>query len=46
MDSSGLGKGPAARFCEHGNKPRGSIKGVEFLGQLNDFQVDKKESAP
>jgi hypothetical protein len=35
-----------AGFCEHGNKPSGSIKGGEFLYQLNDYEFLKKETAP
>jgi VanZ family protein len=31
--------------CEHSNKPSGSIKGREFLDQLNDYQ-HLKDSAP
>jgi hypothetical protein len=26
LDSSGSGKGPVARSCEHGNEPSGSVK--------------------
>jgi hypothetical protein len=33
-------------FCEHGNEPSGSIKGGEFLDQLNDCQLLKKDSGP
>jgi hypothetical protein len=35
-----------AGFCEHGNEPSGSIKGVEFLDYLSDYQLLKKGSAP
>jgi hypothetical protein len=31
LDSSGLGWGPVAGLCEHGNEPSGSIKGGEFF---------------
>jgi hypothetical protein len=33
-----------ASTCEHGNEPSGSIKGREFLYQLSDYQLLKKES--
>jgi hypothetical protein len=32
--------------CEHGNEPSGSIKWGEFLDQLSDCYVLKKDSAP
>jgi hypothetical protein len=32
-------------FCEHGNKPLGSIKCWEILEKLNDWQLHKKDSA-
>jgi hypothetical protein len=35
-----------AGSCEHGNEPSGSIKGGEFLDQLSDCQLLKKDSAP
>jgi hypothetical protein len=35
-----------AGFCEHGNEPSGSIKGGEFLDQLNEYWLLKKDSAP
>jgi hypothetical protein len=31
------GKGPVAGSCEYDNEPLGSIKGGEFLDQLNNF---------
>jgi hypothetical protein len=31
---------------EHGNEPSGSVKGDEFLDQMNDYQLLKKDSAP
>jgi hypothetical protein len=37
--------GVAFSHCEHSNKLNGSIKGVEFLGQLGDYQP-LKCSAP
>jgi hypothetical protein len=35
-----------ASSCERGNEPSGSIKGREFLDQLSDFLLFKKDSAP
>jgi hypothetical protein len=32
-----------AAFCGHGNEPSGSIKGEEFLDELSDYQVLKKD---
>jgi hypothetical protein len=31
--------------CEHGNERPDSIKGGEFLDQLSDLQILKKDSA-
>jgi hypothetical protein len=44
--ASGLGQGPVAGCCEHGNELSGSIKGGEFIDYLSDFWLLKKESAP
>jgi hypothetical protein len=35
-----------ANSCEHGNEYLGSIKGGEFLDQVRDNQLLKKDSAP
>jgi hypothetical protein len=35
-----------AGSCEHGNEPWCSIKGREFLGQLNHYQLLNKGFAP
>jgi hypothetical protein len=35
-----------AGSCEHGNESSGSIKGVEFLDYLSDYQLPNKDSAP
>jgi hypothetical protein len=43
--SYGSGQEPVAGSCEQGNKTSGSIKGEEFLNQLNDCHL-KKDSAP
>jgi hypothetical protein len=32
--------------CEHDNELSGSIKGGEFLDQLSDYKVFKKDYAP
>jgi hypothetical protein len=45
LDSSGTGWGPVVGFCEHGNKPLASMKGGEFLDQLSDCWLLKKDSA-
>jgi hypothetical protein len=34
-----------AGCCEHGNEISDSIKGGEFLDQLSDYQLLKKDSA-
>jgi hypothetical protein len=31
-----------AGFCEHGNEPSDSIKGMELLDKLSDYQLLKK----
>jgi hypothetical protein len=41
LDLSGSGLGPVAGSFEHGNKPSDSIKGGEFLEQLNDYRLLK-----
>jgi hypothetical protein len=43
LDASDAGQGPAAGFCEHGNEPSGSIKGWEFLDQLSNYKLLKKD---
>jgi hypothetical protein len=35
-----------AAYCEHDNEPTGLIKDGEFLHQLNDYQLLKKDCAP
>jgi hypothetical protein len=37
LDSSGVGQGPVAGPCEHGNEPSGFIRGRGFLDSLSDF---------
>jgi hypothetical protein len=34
-----------AGCCEHGDEPLGSLKGEEFLDQMGDWQLVKKDSA-
>jgi hypothetical protein len=35
-----------AGSCEYGNELSGSIRGGEFLDQLCDYQLLKKDTAP
>jgi hypothetical protein len=35
-----------ASSCEHDHESSGSIKGGEFLDQLSDYQLFKKDSVP
>jgi hypothetical protein len=44
LDASSTGWGSVAGCCVHGNERSGSIKGREFLGQLSDYNLLKKES--
>jgi hypothetical protein len=37
-DPPGLGQGPTAGSCEHGNEFQDSIKRGEFLDQVNDYK--------
>jgi hypothetical protein len=37
LDSSGLGQGPVAVYCYHGNESSDSIKGGEFVEELSDY---------
>jgi hypothetical protein len=46
LNSSDSGRGQATSSCEHGKEPSDSIKAEEFLHQLNDSKLLKKESAP
>jgi hypothetical protein len=43
QDSSGLGEGPVAGFCEHGSGPSGSIKGGEFLKKSSALWSSSEE---
>jgi hypothetical protein len=45
LDSSGSGHVLLAITCGHGSEPSGSIKDREFLDQLSNYQLLKKESA-
>jgi hypothetical protein len=42
VDSPGSGEGAVVGSCEHGNEPRGSIIGWEFLEWLSDWRFLKK----
>jgi hypothetical protein len=42
----GSGLSAAAISSEHDDGPLGALKGGEFLGQFNDYQLLKKVSAP
>jgi hypothetical protein len=44
VDSSGSGKRPVAGSCEHGNETSGSIRSGEFLDQLGDYKLVRKDS--
>ena len=46
LDWVGPGQGQVADACEYGNEPSGSMKGGEFLDQLQTSQLLKKDSAP
>jgi hypothetical protein len=46
VDASGSGWNPVTGCCEHGNEPSVSIKGGEFLDQLSEYFLLKKDSAP
>jgi len=39
-------RGPMVGSCEHGNEPSDFMKGREFLNQVNDYYLLKKDSAP
>jgi hypothetical protein len=32
--------------CEHNNDPSGTVKGMEFLENVCDYEILKKDSAP
>jgi hypothetical protein len=46
LDSSGSGQGPVATSYEHGNEPSGYIQGEEFLNQMSDYRLLRKDSGP
>jgi hypothetical protein len=37
---------PVESFCEDGNELYGWLNDMEFLGQVNDCQLHKKDSVP
>jgi hypothetical protein len=43
--TQGLGFGPMAGCCEHGNEPSVAVKVGEFLNCLSDYCLLKKDSA-
>jgi hypothetical protein len=46
MDSSDSELWAGAGSCEHSKEYSASVKGVQFINQLNNFQLLKKNSAP
>jgi len=46
LDSSVSGQGSVTGCCVHGNEPSGYINGGNLLGQLSDYELFKKDSAP
>jgi len=38
LDSTGSGQETVVSSCKHGRENSGTVKGREFLGQLNDWQ--------
>jgi hypothetical protein len=44
LDSSGSAYWPVVGCCEHGNEPSCSTTCREFLDQLIDYQLLKKDS--
>jgi hypothetical protein len=44
-DSSDTQQGPVVGSCEHGNEPLSFIKGGEFIDQLSDYELFKKDSS-
>jgi hypothetical protein len=46
MNLNGTRQCPVVGCCEHNNELLGAIKGGEYLGQLNDYQLLIKAPAP
>jgi len=46
MESAGSILCPAVGPCEHGKKFSSSIKGIEFLAQLGNYNFLKENSVP
>jgi hypothetical protein len=46
VDSSGSRLGPGGGSCEYGNETSVSIEAGEFLENLNDYLLLKKDSVP
>jgi hypothetical protein len=39
------GSDPATGYCEHVSEASGSIKGMEFIDEMSDYQLLDKDSA-
>jgi len=46
LDSVDSGKGLVSEFCDYGNEYLGFTKDREYLDQLNDDQLVKKDCVP
>jgi hypothetical protein len=46
LKQSGSGHKPVMGPCEHSNEYLGSKKGKEFLDQLGDYYLFRKDSPP
>jgi hypothetical protein len=46
VDSAGSAYCLVSHTCGQDNRPAGSIRGGEFLDQLNDYQLSKRGSIP
>jgi hypothetical protein len=44
VNSSGLGYGPVAVTCRHGNELTVSVTGREYVDQLSNYRLLKKDS--
>lgn len=38
MDLTGLGQGPVAASCKHGDETSGSLKAEKFVNLLSDYR--------
>jgi hypothetical protein len=46
LDSTGSGQGPVTDSSAYDNEPTGCIKCGDILGQLSNYQLLRKNSAP